>query len=313
MEKHAKFLQRCLVLIPDDHESLDAVHTSVIYFCLLGLSVIGRQPEGVDQELWKDHVLSLLRTNGILTGFAGGPSYSQDTEPHLSSTFFCLAMLSMLGEDTGALPYSYYIQEFVRSCQDPSGNFRAYSHGGEPSCRHLYAGLATLRLLKSRDLDTESSAIQYVLRCQNYDGGFGEFPGCESHAGITFCCVASLALSDALNKCNKEYLTSWLVHRIGENGGFTGRPGKSADVCYSFWVAASLKILGTLDMLDTGTATKYLLCDGVDELLGGFSKVPGERADPLHTSLALAALSLFGQQPGLKQINPALGIVVTSD
>lgn len=297
------------MLIPADHEMYDAVHTSIIYFCLLGLCILGDTPKNKDRDIWKTHIFSLLRTNGKLTGFAGGPSYSQINEAHLNSTFFCLAMLKMLGVDIVSLSYTNYIQEFVRSCQEKSGNFRAYSSKGEQSCRHLYAGIATLRLLERRDLDIESHAVDYILRCQNYDGGFGEFPGSESHAGITFCCVSSLALTDSLSRCDKYSLIYWLVHRVREDGGFNGRPGKPSDVCYSFWVSASLKILGSLEMLDVDIATRYLLRDGVDDLLGGFSKVPGERADPLHTALALAALSLFGKTPSLKPVDPALAIV----
>lgn len=33
------------------------------------------------------------------------------------------------------------------------------------------------------------------MQCENFDGGFGLAPGCESHAGQIFCCVAALAIA----------------------------------------------------------------------------------------------------------------------
>lgn len=40
----------------------------------------------------------------------------------------------------------------------------------------------------------------WLTSCQNPDGGFGCFPGCESHAGTTFCAVASLKLAGLLGR-----------------------------------------------------------------------------------------------------------------
>ena len=31
-------------------------------------------------------------------------------------------------------------------------------------------------------------AVEYVLKCMNFDGGFGTVPGSESHAGQVMSC-----------------------------------------------------------------------------------------------------------------------------
>ena len=49
---------------------------------------------------------------------------------------------------------------------------------------------------------------------------------------------------------NPELLGWWLCERPLPSGGLNGRPEKLPDVCYSWWVLASLKILGKIDWID---------------------------------------------------------------
>jgi len=43
-------------------------------------------------------------------------------------------------------------------------------------------------------IDVEK-AVQFVLKCMNFDGGFGSKPGSESHAGLIYCCVGLLSIT----------------------------------------------------------------------------------------------------------------------
>jgi prenyltransferase beta subunit len=66
----------------------------------------------------------------------------------------------------------------------------------------------------------------------------------EGHGGSTYCAVSSLALLRKLDKIrNKRALIKWCVNRQG--GGFQGRPYKDPDTCYSYWIGATMKILGS--------------------------------------------------------------------
>lgn len=38
-------------------------------------------------------------------------------------------------------------------------------------------------------------AVEFVMSCMNFDGGFGSCPGAESHAGLIYCCVAFLSIT----------------------------------------------------------------------------------------------------------------------
>ncbi len=112
------------------------------------------------------------------------------------------------------------------------------------------------------------------MSCLNFDGGFGCIPGAESHSGQIYCCVGFLSIMNRLHLINVDLLGWWLSERQLPSGGLNGRPEKLQDVCYSWWVISSLKIIGKLDWINTGKLREYILsCQ--DEETGGISDRPG--------------------------------------
>lgn len=59
-----------------------------------------------------------------------------------------------------------------------------------------------------------------------------------------------------------------------------GRPEKQPDVCYSWWVLASIAIIGKLDAIDKAALRRFILACQDDES-GGFSDRPGDMVLPL--------------------------------
>ena len=134
------------------------------------------------------------------------------------------------------------------------------------------------------------------MNCLNFDGGFGCIPGAESHAGQVllfhhvnlnikkklnhnqnnkiYCCVGFLSIMNRLSLINVDLLGWWLAERQLPSGGLNGRPEKLQDVCYSWWVISSLKIIGKLDWINTEKLKEYILSCQDDET-GGFSDRPG--------------------------------------
>eukprot|EP00038_Savillea_parva_P026670 m.55622 g.55622 ORF g.55622 m.55622 type:complete len:414 (+) comp7616_c0_seq4:72-1313(+) len=138
--------------------------------------------------------------------------------------------------------------------------------------------------------------------CMNFDGGFGVVPGSESHSGQVYCCVGALAIAEKLHKVDADLLGWWLAERQLPSGGFNGRPEKLPDVCYSWWVLTSLRIIGRMHWIDADKLRQFILaCQ--DKETGGFSDRPGDLVDPFHTLFGIAALSLLGDGT-LKEINP---------
>ena len=115
------------------------------------------------------------------------------------------------------------ILSFMSALQNEDGSFSTDEYG-ESDTRFSYCAVATFKLSylyrrKATENEEEhtkgtstfnefcskrnlnlSKAIDFVSKCQNFDGGFGGIPGAESHAAYTWTCVAFLKLADSLNK-----------------------------------------------------------------------------------------------------------------
>ena len=135
--------------------------------------------------------------------------------------------------------------------------------------------------------------MDYVAKCQNFDGGYGNLPQCESHGGHIFTAIGSLALGKAINKVDGVALGWWLCERQCDSGGLNGRPEKQADVCYSWWNISSLIMIGKLKWINTDKLIAYILaCQDPEE--GGIADRPGNCADVYHTFFGIGGLSLLG-------------------
>jgi geranylgeranyl transferase type-2 subunit beta len=86
--------------------------------------------------------------------------------------------------------------------------------------------------------------------------------------------VGFLAILKRLDLINVDLLGWWLAERQLQEGGLNGRPEKLPDVCYSWWVLASLKMIGKLDWINKEKLTQFIL-DSQDDETGGFSDRPG--------------------------------------
>lgn len=146
-------------------------------------------------------------------------------------------------------------------------------------------------------------AVDFVMSCCNADGGFGSRPNAESHAGLIYCCVGFLSVTHQLHRLDDEKLCWFLCERQLPSGGLNGRPEKLPDVCYSWWVLSSLKILGRLHWIDADGLENFILASQ-DQETGGFSDRTGNMPDIFHTLFGLAALSLLGNQSRLQPVNP---------
>ena len=57
-------------------------------------------------------------------------------------------------------------------------------------------------------------------------------------------------MTHALDMIDVDLLGWWLCERQLPGGGLNGRPEKLPVVCYSWWVLASLSILGKIHWID---------------------------------------------------------------
>lgn len=275
---------------------------SVLYWVLSALALLNEQPAPHLVKPVLDLVLLCRHEHG---GFAPHP----DHPPHLISTLSAVQILILLNRqdllEEGAVADAADTRRYVWSMRMDDGGFRG-SDMWESDSRFVYAALAALSLLPngySADLGDLEPTRRWLLKCQNLDGGFGCRPNgeCESHAGHTFCSLASLSLLGGIDLGRRQMvrLVRWLGDRQCGKGGLNGRPGKAPDTCYTWWTMASLRLLSSVSYgPDTSPQSVFNLV-GIQDFVkscmvegGGVAPHPGDDPDPFHTYFGLAGLAL---------------------
>ena len=120
--------------------------------------------------------------------------FGTQCQSNINSTFYAVASLSLLKYDLGALRK---VVEFVRSCEKPYGGFTVVPMSIMPYMEHTYYGIMTLDIFGEKTR-YPSQAIDWVLKCQNKNGGFA-----RSDLGIstfvdTYYALTILKKTDAL-------------------------------------------------------------------------------------------------------------------
>lgn len=229
---------------------------------------------------------------------------------HLAMSYTAIAILLALGDDLGRLDRAAIVRG-VAATQRPDGSFSATVEGSEQDMRFVYCAACICTMLDDWGTVDRERMREYILSSVRYDYGISQHMEMESHGGTTFCALAALQMSGQLEQIPAivlERMKRWLVMR--QSDGFQGRPNKLVDTCYSFWIGASMKILGVFDLTDAAENRRYIMSTQ-EKLTGGFSKWPGSLADPFHSYFGICGLSFLGE-PGVLPINPCLNISTRS-
>ena len=316
---------------PKSYEGAVTEHLrmSGVYWSLAGLSLL-RDSDEVDKLMGLtspigerpaiiDWVFACYdkRTGGFGGNCTGGKTTDDSPCPHDGHLLYTLSALQILamadGLDDERLDKDAIVK-FVAGLQNDDGSFSG-DEFGEVDTRFSYCALSCLALLgrlplpnwanvdgvKSREnavIDI-NKAVQYIISCRNFDGGFGCVPGAESHAGQVFCCIGALSIAHSLHLLNdsgtggSDLLAWWLAERQCDSGGLNGRPEKQADVCYSWWILSALSIMGRVGWINTSKLGQFILnCQDDDD--GGIADRPQDMPDVYHTFFGLCGLSLIG-------------------
>ena len=278
------------------HFMADHLKMNALYWGLGTMFLVHRKDEFPKEEVVKFIISCIDESNG---GFGAAPKH----DAHMLSTLSAIQVLKMY-DALGALSDQQRarVVEFVKSMQLPDGSFQG-DRFGEVDSRFVYNAIQCLSILEELTPEIVDPAVDWILRCQNFDGCFGMVPGAESHAAQAFTCIGVLSITNKLHKLpDRELLEWWLSDRQVEGGGLNGRPEKLPDVCYSWWVVSTISILGKLHYIDSNQLKKFILsCQ--DSTKGGISDRQGNEVDLYHTFFGIAGLSLLGYE-GLVRIDP---------
>eukprot|EP01105_Mastigella_eilhardi_P020118 TRINITY_DN4774_c0_g1_i1.p1 TRINITY_DN4774_c0_g1~~TRINITY_DN4774_c0_g1_i1.p1 ORF type:complete len:354 (-),score=72.53 TRINITY_DN4774_c0_g1_i1:70-1131(-) len=332
-EKHVRFLRRCVNLLPSEYTQQDNNHLTLLYFVVGALDLLGeldcvtrpagtadtpehreKMRETIVDYVYRLQILPTVDGNTQNCGFVGSPAqYEIHPQFHqckyvisnVAMTYVALCLLVLLRDDFSRINVPAILKG-LRALQQPDGSFSAVCvpGGGECDVRFVYCACVISHFLNDWSGIDKEKAINFIISTQTYDGAFGQRPHQESHGGSTYCALASLALLGELHRIPRmDDLVAWLVDR--QLSGFQGRANKPPDTCYSWWVGASLTLLGKYNLIDFSAVEGFNL--SCQASIGGFSKVPDVFPDVLHTYYSLCGLSLGGRA-GLKPLDCMLGL-----
>lgn len=227
-KKHVRYWRLCANLLPDPYVSNDASRVSLGFFIVAGLDLLDLLPTNTDdpskqqvitdQERlrWIDWIYECQIPDGEgFRGFTGTDlgerrnKNNQCWDPgNLPNTFFALGSLLILGDDLSrvqrdkCLGWLSRMQRSDGSFGETLGLDGKIEGGRDLRYCCCAAGIA---FIFHNPFETtykpafdEDRLIDYILSCQNYNGGYGESPLREPHSGLNYCAIATLELISRL-------------------------------------------------------------------------------------------------------------------
>jgi len=309
---HRKYFTRCLTVLPAHTSSLDNSRLTIVFYSLAGLDILRAIPDALPinktEIITWIYNLQLIRDSNV-SGFRGSScaigsrtDFNPYDQVHITMTMTGLLSLLILDDDLERVQRKQ-IASSLRHLQLPTGSFLATCLSKENDLRFVYCACVVAYILNDWSGIDQDLCTKFILNCRTYEYAFGQVPGAEAHGGSTYCALASLYLMNRLNQLDhQDDLVRWCLQKQDE--GFHGRPNKPDDSCYSWWIGATLKILDKYSLINYEENERFLSATE-SKVTGGFSKLPDSSADPLHSYLSLASLSLHSND-NLKSIHPAL-------
>ncbi|PGH04421.1 hypothetical protein AJ79_07077 [Helicocarpus griseus UAMH5409] len=245
-----KYFLRCLkTFLPHQYTSNDSSRMTLAFFTVAGLDLLDALDGNLspaERNGYIDWVYHCQVPSGGFRGFSGtifGESKRNSENAcwdaaNVPATFFALMTLIVLGDDLRRVKRKECLS-WLHKMQRPDGSFGEVlgtegkiegSNDLRFCCcaagvRYVLRGKDAEYLRDVEDIDVDR-LVSHVRLCQSYDGGFSVSPMTESHAGLTYCALASLSFVGCIQDTNTspglvavpkqihfEELTRWLAWR----------------------------------------------------------------------------------------------------
>lgn len=162
--------------------ALDASKPWILYWIIHSLDLLGK---GIPAEIKNQAIETLIICRNPTGGYGGG----KDQISHLATTYAAINTLAILGDYTTIDPANIY--GFLMRMKEKDGSFRMHV-GGEIDIRGSYCALSVAILLNIITPELVDGVAEFIVLCQNFEGGLGPIPGVEAHGGYTFCGLAAM-------------------------------------------------------------------------------------------------------------------------
>ena len=249
-ELQTKYFDLNIKSLPHHYTSNETIRMTLGMFCLSALEMLGSLTTDYtkkEKEGWIEWIYDQQHETKEYSGFSGAPflglprNIQQKYDlPHITMTYSAIVSLLILKDDLNRIKKSQIVQ-LLKKLQQEDGSFCPVIGSDEKDMRFVYCACAISYILDDFSGIDIVKTKNYILSCQNYDGGFGIQKNLESHGGTTYCAIASLKLLDKLDEMNKSGAIHWLVSR--QDFGFHGRVNKPDDTCYAYWICGSLQVI----------------------------------------------------------------------
>eukprot|EP00010_Vexillifera_abyssalis_P004777 CAMPEP_0201554452 /NCGR_PEP_ID=MMETSP0173_2-20130828/41101_1 /ASSEMBLY_ACC=CAM_ASM_000268 /TAXON_ID=218659 /ORGANISM="Vexillifera sp., Strain DIVA3 564/2" /LENGTH=368 /DNA_ID=CAMNT_0047965731 /DNA_START=32 /DNA_END=1134 /DNA_ORIENTATION=- len=320
------FLKKHMEILPQPYCAQESHKITLVYFLLASLDALNAIDTVLSKEQKQniiDYVYGLQiidKENEANNGWRGSYFFGFKPDPeckgeekihqhdkiHIAMTYVALCILCILGDDFSRVNRKGVIGS-LKHLQQKNGSFSPITGRSENDMRFVYCAMAISYFLDDWSGVDIDLVCKYVHASQSYEYAFGQGPGQESHGGSTYCAIAALWLCGRLEQeiaPTKQKLIQWCCER--QVAGFQGRSNKPADTCYSFWIGATLKLLGAHQLIETPQSRNFSFC--CQSKYGGFGKSPDAHPDVLHTYYGLAGLSIAGAPDPVDPIHCGLAI-----
>lgn len=338
IRRHVMYFRRHWAILPDPYVSADSNRVTLLFFAISALDLLDElhKVNAYDKARIRtiEWIYSLQikpdsaksREEAGWWGFRGSTwsgapfgcenacsSFHFNDRANIALTYTALCCLILLEDDLSRVDKEAIIAGMKR-LQRPDGSFSPCYGSLEADLRFVYSACAVSHILNDFSGIDISKAVDYVKSCTTFDKAFGQRACQEAHGGSTFCAVASLSLMagadpHAVSKAyiDQQATIEWCLLRQQPFAAFQGRPNKPVDTCYSFWIGASVALLGSSQWVDHEANIRWLY--SAQTAYGGFGKHAGALPDMLHAYMGIAGLSL-SNHPQTVKLNPALNLSV---
>ncbi|ORM40172.1 Protein farnesyltransferase subunit beta [Babesia sp. Xinjiang] len=206
--------------------------------------------------------------------------------------YWSLHGMSLLGADI--LPYRERALKSLFDCWDTVGGGFG---GGRGQMGHLattYAAVSCLNMLQSLHLLNIAKLRSFLLNMKQPDGTFTVHHGGEVDVRGIYCAVASAYMAGILDEELSEGVASRIASCQGYDGGISGEPFLESHAGYVYCGTAALKILNSLNDIDTDRLRRWCRQRQTPEL--GFQGRPHKLVDVCYSFWISGTLELLNDQ-----------------
>jgi len=149
----------------------------------------------------------------------------------------------------------------LSNMQDTDGSF-----GGD--VRYSFMVIDLLHDLDALSSINKTSAIEWLLACEDLNGGFGAYPGYGSTLEYTFYAVKALKLLGAEDRINVNGLIKFVTEKQEPDGGWKFVYSQPTELYGCFLAVESLAAIDSINSVDITKVANYIIgCQNED---GGF-------------------------------------------